>query len=339
MKYLTISIAAYNSEKWLETCLDSFLIPEIIDDIEVLIINDGSTDSTAEIASKYVSKNPDTFILINKENGGHGSTINVGIKSARGLYFKLVDADDWVEKDGLLDLINVIKNCSVDAIISPYYKYLEGSGEKQLINYPKGKQYIGEELIMENAYQLSECTLPTLTFKTDILQRSYMHIDEKCFYADNEYVCFYIKQVRKATITDIPVYVYRLGISEQSINIENLIKNLDQQLKVINRLIDFYSQNEDSQIVRSFVERIILFRYKVLISIPEMSTSKREILGFESFLQNKNSDLYFQTIPDGIKEKLETAVFVYIMRKTNYKGYLLFHFLAKIILRKKNNAL
>ena len=102
MKILSISIAAYNAEKWIERCLDSFCIPEIAADIEVIIVNDGSTDHTEQYAHKYVVLYPDIFRLINKKNGGHGSTINVGIKKACGKYFKIVDADDWVEKEGLI---------------------------------------------------------------------------------------------------------------------------------------------------------------------------------------------------------------------------------------------
>ena len=326
MKHLTISIAAYNAEKWLETCLNSFVISEILEDIEVLIINDGSTDGTAEIAEKYVSKYPHTFVLINKENGGHGSTINAGIKAASGLYFKLVDADDWVEKDGLVDLINVLKSCTVDAIISPYYKCLEKTGEKILVNSPRVQNFVGKEQSIENLYKLCEFTLPSLTFRTNILQGHFKGIDEKCFYVDNEYVCFYINYVQNVILTGVPVYDYRIGINEQSININNMIKRLDQQLKVINRLIDFCLEDGNSKIVQSIVMDCILYRYRVLISIPEASTSKKELIRFESFLKSKNNDLYNQIISNGIKE---TAIFVQIMHKVKYKGYTLLHFFAK----------
>lgn len=329
MKYLTISIAAYNAEKWLEMCLNSFVIPEILEDIEVLIVNDGSTDGTAEIAEKYVSQYPNAFILINKENGGHGSTINTGIKAASGLYFKLVDADDWVEKDGLIDLINVIKVCRTDAIVSPYYKCFEKTGEKILVNSPCLHNLVGKEQSVESLYKLCEFTLPSLTFRTDILQSHFTGIDEKCFYVDNEYICFYINYVQNVILTDTPVYNYRIGINEQSININNMIKRSDQQLKVINRLINFYLENGNSKIVQSIVMDCILYRYRLLISIPEASTSKKELIKFESFMLSKSNELYFQTISNGIKGKQETAMFVYVMRKIKYKGYALLHFFAK----------
>ena len=329
MKYLTISIAAYNAEKWLEMCLNSFVIPEILEDIEVLIVNDGSTDSTAEIAEKYVTQYPNAFVLINKENGGHGSTINAGIKAASGLYFKLVDADDWVENDGLLDLINVIKEHTADAFISPYYKCFEKTGEKILVNSPRMQKLVGKEQNVESLYKLYEFTLPSLTFRTDILKSHFTGIDEKCFYVDNEYVCFYINYVQNVILTGVPVYDYRIGTNEQSININNTIKRLDHQLKVINRLIDFYLEESHSKIVQSFVMDCILYRYRTLISIPEASTSKKEFIRFESFMFSKSNELYFQAISNGIKDKKETAMFVHVMRKVKYKGYALLHFFAK----------
>ena len=96
-KILTVTIPSYNVEAYLEDCLESFVNSEVMDDIEVLIVNDGSSDNTVKIAQRYVDKYENTFRLINKENGGHGSTINTGVREAKGKYFKVVDGDDWVD--------------------------------------------------------------------------------------------------------------------------------------------------------------------------------------------------------------------------------------------------
>ena len=122
MKTLSISIAAYNAEKWLSKCLDSFCVPDVMDYLDVIIVNDGSSDGTSEVACKYITAYPDTFRLINKDNGGHGSTINASIPNAIGKYYKIVDADDWVENDGLIDLINKLNSIDADVVYSPYYK-------------------------------------------------------------------------------------------------------------------------------------------------------------------------------------------------------------------------
>ena len=108
-KILTVTVPSYNVQAYLEDCLESFVNSEVMDDIEVLIVNDGSSDDTATIAERYVSKYENTFRLINKENGGHGSTINTGAREARGKYFKVVDGDDWVDTRSFIRLVKVLK--------------------------------------------------------------------------------------------------------------------------------------------------------------------------------------------------------------------------------------
>ena len=117
-KILSIVVPAYNVEKYLDQCLSSFVNTEVLRDIEILIINDGSTDRTAEIAEKYCEKYPGCFVLYNKENGGHGSGINYGIEHAKGKYFKVVDGDDWVETVNLPVFVRTLKKIDVDVIAS-----------------------------------------------------------------------------------------------------------------------------------------------------------------------------------------------------------------------------
>ena len=119
-KVLTITIPSYNVEAYLEECLESFVNSEVMEEIEVLVVNDGSSDSTAEIAQRYADKYPETFRLINKENGGHGSTINTGIKEAKGKYFKVVDGDDWVDTRSFIRLVKVLKESEADIVASNY---------------------------------------------------------------------------------------------------------------------------------------------------------------------------------------------------------------------------
>ena len=108
-KILSITIPAYNVEKYLDRCLQSFEVPEILDKIEILIINDGSKDKTPDIAQKYCDKYPETYFLYNKENGGHGSGINYGIRYATGKYFKVVDGDDWLNTEELPAFVQMLE--------------------------------------------------------------------------------------------------------------------------------------------------------------------------------------------------------------------------------------
>ncbi len=105
-KLLTISIAAYNVEGYIRNTLDSLIVPEILDKLEVFIVDDGGNDNTLQIAREYESKYPETFHAVHKENGGYGSTVNYSIAHATGKYFKLLDGDDWYLSRNLKRLIS-----------------------------------------------------------------------------------------------------------------------------------------------------------------------------------------------------------------------------------------
>ena len=124
-KVLTITIPSYNVEKYLKQTLDSFLSPEILEEVEVLIVDDGSKDRTAEIGKVYERQYPQTFRVISKENGGHGSTINRGIQEAKGTYFKVVDGDDWVDTEDFVKLVKALKNCTAQYVVTNYYEVNE----------------------------------------------------------------------------------------------------------------------------------------------------------------------------------------------------------------------
>lgn len=108
-KILTITVPSYNTEKYIDECMPFLLDDSIVDDIEILVVSDGSKDKTVEVATKWSEKYPQTIRVIEKENGGHGSTINRGILEARGKYFKVVDGDDWVKTDNLVKLVDFLK--------------------------------------------------------------------------------------------------------------------------------------------------------------------------------------------------------------------------------------
>ena len=121
-KLLTFSVAAFNVEDYLPKLFNTLLDIRYADKIEVLVINDGSGDGTARIAEDYEHRFPDTVRLVNKENGGHGSTINWGIKEAKGKYFRALDGDDWVDCDGLYSLLTQMETTDADMILTNYYK-------------------------------------------------------------------------------------------------------------------------------------------------------------------------------------------------------------------------
>lgn len=107
MKLLTITVPCFNSESYLKRCLDSLVMGG--KDVEIIVVNDGSTDRTGEIAESYAKRFPDLVTAVHKENGGHGSGVNTGLRLASGKYFKVVDSDDWLEEDAYRELLKQIK--------------------------------------------------------------------------------------------------------------------------------------------------------------------------------------------------------------------------------------
>lgn len=305
-KILTISVAAYNSEKWIDKSLNSFIVPEIIKDIEVLVINDGSTDRTSLIVQKYTSKYPDTFFLIDKENGGHGSTINMSIKAARGRYFKIVDSDDWVEKEGIIALVNKLKNIEVDAVISPYYIVDETYSSKTLMDSISelDRKYINRIVYIDQLNVKWNLSMHALTFRTEMLQSNFIKIDEKCFFVDLEYISFYISYVNTTFIMGKPVYNYLVGTNEQSINMSNMVKRRTEHLHVCRKLLNHYlTSDHNTDIIYEIAKSCVMNEYRILFEITDYKESKKEIIEFENILKKLGSDIYDLIIVNGLKEK------------------------------------
>lgn len=329
-KILTISIAAYNSEKYLKKCLDSFIVEEVINKIEVLIIDDGSTDNTFNIGKEYEDKYPNTFKVIRKKNGGHGSTINEGIFHATGKYFKIVDADDWVERQGILNLVNKLADVEVDMVLNSYYKIYEDKNEKKL-----EKLDISNNLSFNKIYKIEEVckainlAMHGITFKTSILKNMGRKITENCFYVDVEYIIFPLINVNTILLLDFPVYDYRLGLNEQSMNLSNIQKRRNQHRKVCFSLVDYYNEVqgllsvEKKELIKNRIIIMLLVHYRIYCSMKGNKNLLHEIKIFDNNIKLKNLLLYKEMLVQGkIIGMKKISIFVNLLRKTNFNLYL-----------------
>jgi glycosyltransferase involved in cell wall biosynthesis len=284
MKILTVSIAAYNVQKYIEECLNSFASRHFYETLEVLIINDGSTDKTAQIAQKYVDSYPKIFKLINKTNGGHGSTINTAIKLATGKYLKPVDGDDWVDTGNLVYIINKLKNVDADLVITDYYNYYSNSDKKELSTF-NSKQH---EIISSVNEFFSENTLVyhNIIYKTSLLRDNNLFFSEKIFFEDTEFVLFPILYVNTFYYIPLPLYYYRLERDGQSVSIEGIIKHKGDLQQVIKNIFIFYKKNKKIEKIKKefYKSRIILsleFYYNAASTEKWINSQK-----------SKNSDFY-----------------------------------------------
>lgn len=315
-KLLTIAVPAYQAESYLRTNLDAFCQTEFLEKIEVIVIDDGSTDRTGSIADEYAEKYPDTVKVIHKENGGHGSGVNAGIDAAEGLYFKVVDADDWVEKEPFSHLLENLEaqakkeKPGSDAVVSGFYwVYDEGTGQecnfrrKAEIKEPFSGVEYGKNYRFDEISSQVYIKMHGLTIRTEILQkhREAIRLDEHCYYVDAEYILYPIPYIE--TITFIPdfVYQYRLGREGQSVSPEKLIKNRENYDRVLRSLLCFYEKCRNKEIVcsrakLSYIEmgiaRIAAGRIKILLSLPGFSENKNQLKQFDSFFREKYPGIY-----------------------------------------------
>lgn len=243
-KLLTISIAAYNVEKTIEECLDSFLPCKHLDDLEILVINDGSHDRTVEIVSEYEKKYPGIIKLVNKENGGHGSTINKSLSIATGKFFKVIDGDDWVNPDELDKLCDWLKKTDADLVINgfkwcyPNYQF-EQHDEKY---YNLHVTYLFEEMLRVRGTDTPFFMMHAITIRTVCLRQTHMHIKEKCFYADNEFNLYSYLAAKTISFNNSCAYQYRMGQSTQSVSSEGWYKHLEDYFAIFEDLAEFLSK-------------------------------------------------------------------------------------------------
>jgi len=327
-KILTVTIPAYNVEKFLADTLNSFLDDSILEDIEVLVVDDGSKDATPQIAAEYVNRYPQTFRLISKENGGHGSTINTGISEATGKFFKVVDGDDWVNTEGFVELVRALKTCDSDYVFTNFYEYYEDTKETKPIVYSDIQT--NTELDFSVIAQKTQLPMHALVIKTAILKDNQIRMDEKCFYVDVEYILFPVPYVFTVTYFDCFVYMYRLALDTQSVSIKGFQKHKDDHARVCFHLLEFardYKACADAvpQYVNYIEQRVAeIVRTQSTIYSSFSWNDKDVIAEFKAFdkkVRELNPDIYARS--SAISKKLM------LLRKTNFKFYKLIQYLSQ----------
>ena len=314
-KILTVSIAAYNVEKFLNKTLDSLIIDNM-DYLEVLIVNDGSKDKTASIAKKYCKKYPNTFKLINKKNGGYGSTINIGIKNATGKYFKQLDGDDWYNSNELEIIINKLKIEKSDVVYTPFIIYSEVDESTQISGFYE-EEYSGKiDSFLKNAGRMN---MHSLMFKTSILKNNNITIDEHCFYTDVEYVLYPLLYCDSITVLKEPLYVYRIGRDEQSVSKQGKLKHYKDHIRMSKNILNIVPSIEKlSKNKRRYFENYIAeIETTTINGFLMLLKSNRDnylkIQEFDSFVKSRSENIYF--------EMNNYAKTISIIRKNNYLLY------------------
>lgn len=299
-KLLSIIIPSYNVESTLESTVDSIIKQEFLRSLEVIIIDDGSKDKTPDIADCIATNYPKTVRVIHKNNGGHGSTINIGIKSAKGKYFKVLDGDDWIDGRGLGQLLRMISETDCDVIWNPYITVNDKTKEENLLSPNYSKISYKTEYKFDDICNHFDMPMHTATFKTEILKKIPM-LDENCFYVDAEYVFFPIPLIETVIFLKQPVYRYRVFSNTQSMNKSNLQKNVNQHLRVVKRLLHYYEENKkyNSDIKNLYLKKrmkqIIETQYGIYFSFRYSKSIKNKLIEFSDYIKANSLDAYVST--------------------------------------------
>lgn len=242
MKLLTFAIPCYNSQDYMERCIESILPGG--EDIEILIVDDGSKDRTAEIADEYERKYPGIVRAIHQENGGHGEAVNAGIRNATGLYFKVVDSDDWVDAESYQMILKKLRELAggkvmLDMLLANYVYEKEGTKHKKVMRqtgFPKEQIFTWNDV--RRFHKGHYILMHSVIYRTQLLRACGLELPKHTFYVDNIYVYKPLPSVQTIYYMDVDFYRYYIGREDQSVNEKVMISRIDQQIRVNKIMID-----------------------------------------------------------------------------------------------------
>ena len=290
MKLLTLAIASYNMEAFLDQCLESVTNFDIPDSLEVLVVNDGSNDKTSNIAHVYQQLRPDIIKVIDKKNGHYGSCINKALSVATGKYFRPLDADDWVNTDSLLQLLNKLATCTADLVITEICVYKKDGKDNLTIpkNIEIDRLYDAKSFDVEKNKCTSLFAMHGMTYRTQLLKDLGLHLHTGIHYTDTEYILLPLDHINKLIFYKLNLYQYNTTREGQSIQKSIQHQALDSFYILSYDLIKHYKDRNpyNNTIVRSnqrcILRRVFFYFYvSALIfadfSIPRLQEEMKNI--------------------------------------------------------------
>lgn len=305
-KILSISIACYNVEKTLRETLEPLTASGVLDALDVMIVDDGSRDKTAEIAMEYQNRFPDTFRLIQQVNGGWGATVNTGIRRARGKYFKQLDGDDYYKPENMRDFIACLTKTDADLVISPYLEYDEATGNvMNTINCNPGCEALKKlELSQVGGFAPF---MHSLCIRTELLRKGGVSVTEHCFYTDTEFVLKACNQAHTVLFFDKVIYCYRRASSGQSMSLAGFEKHYMEQFKVIRVLLEYREKQVTRPEIRAMYDQLLygtcVWQYLIMLYIRPTLKRRSQFMDYDAMLKKLAPD-YYERIDLSIVKKL-----------------------------------
>lgn len=281
-KLITYAIPCYNSAEYMDACIESILACNRPDDIEIIIVDDGSTkDNTLEKAQVWESTNPGVVRAIHQENGGHGAAVMTGLENARGLYFKVVDSDDWLDNDANVAMLDKLASFDepLDLMLVNYVYEHTADNTSEVMSYhrmlPEGRIFTWDEC---GHFGLTKYILMhSVIYRTQMLRDCGLTLPRHTFYVDNIFVYVPLPNCERIYYMDVDLYRYFIGREDQSVNESVMIGRIDQQLRVTRIMIDSFLLERDvkSPRLRSYM-RNYLTMMMVICTVFSMMSDRED---------------------------------------------------------------
>lgn len=301
MKLLTVAIPCYNSQEYMRHAVETVLVGG--EDVEILLVNDGSTDNTASIADELAAEHPNIIRAIHKENGGHGSAVNCGLENATGAYYKVLDSDDWFDREAFLKVLDVLRDFvrdgnGVDMLLANYVYEKPSLHKHKAIRYdgvfPENRVFGWNDV---KRFKMSQNILMhSVIYRTRLLRDCDLELPEHTFYVDNIFVYNPLPFVKTMYYVNTDLYRYFIGREDQSVNEKVMIGRIDQQIRVNKLMIDAYDLTK----IRNKKLRDYMVKYLTMMMTissvflikdgSEESLAKREDLW--NYLKSQNKGMF-----------------------------------------------
>lgn len=297
-KVLTISVAAYNVGDYIGRCLKSLIIDRRhMEKLEVLIENDGSTDNTAEVVEKYATEYPDTFKLINKKNGGYGSTVNNSIKLATGKYFKILDGDDEFNTEILTDFIDTLEEIDTDVVVSSCVRTFESDTRADIEECPFQKSISGEkkiDILISPECKKNFYKMHTSTYKTEIYRKNHIVLPERILYTDVVAAYVPLLYSKSVYIFNKPIYIYHIGREGQSVSIEKRIAHAEDRITASKEVLRYAEGRGSSPVYDMYAGGIscaaVIADHLLLCNIS--AKNRRRIIDYDNYVKKINMNVW-----------------------------------------------
>ena len=303
MKLLTFAVPCYNSQAYMEHCVETLL--EGGDDVEIILVDDGSKDDTGAIADRYAAQYPDIVRVVHQENGGHGEGVNQGLRRAQGLYYKVVDSDDWADVDALRKVIAKLREFSqmehpVDMLVCNYvYEHVEDQTQKVMRYtnvFPQNRVFTWDEI---GRFRPSQYLLMhSVFYRTQLLRGCGLELPKHTFYVDNIFVYQPLPAVKSIYYMDVDLYRYFIGRADQSVNEKVMVTRVDQQVRVTKLMIDshnlkqlYQTQRKLARYMTSYLSMMMTISsiFLIIDGSPAALGKKTELW---EYLRTSNPELY-----------------------------------------------